>query len=306
MPGYLLLAFAQIVVGVSIVGAKYLIATMPVIFLLTIRFFIATAILFLLSLLTESQKQPLFYLKQLSRKSWCFIFAQAVTAGVMFNLLMLWGLHYTTASIAGIIGSTLPAILAILFWLFLREKLTLTKWLCIGFATIGLIIVNMVNTTAGLPSSSALFGAILVFLSLIPEATYYILNKAHVIKLPVFLISSIINGINAFLLLPAMLLLVDWPSFEVSAFQMLILGVVSLASGLFYVFWFLGADKASSSAASLSTALMPISTVLIAWAALGEEITMWQFVGMCLVIVSIVVGVIAKEKPGEIVEPAGM
>lgn len=292
--GYILLILAQCVVGISIVGSKYLIATMPTLFLLETRFLFATGILLFLSLITE--KKQSHYLKDLSKKSWGFLLAQAITAGVLFNILMLWGLKYTNASIAGIITSALPAMISIMFCIFLKERFTLKKWLCIGFATLGLAIVSLVNFTAGPGGSELVFGACIILLALIPEASYYVLSKAHVVKLPVFLISALINGINAVLLLPIALLEINWQSFHVSLFQATILGLIGITSGLFYVFWYLGADKANASFASLSTAAMPISTIIIAWLTLGESITLMQFIGMCLVIISIVLCACFKDE----------
>jgi drug/metabolite transporter (DMT)-like permease len=41
--------------------------------------------------------------------------------------------------------------------------------------------------------------------------------------------------------------------------------------------------------ASLSTAIMPVATVIIAWILLGEQLTLWQSIGMGMVIFSIAI-----------------
>jgi drug/metabolite transporter (DMT)-like permease len=64
--------------------------------------------------------------------------------------------------------------------------------------------------------------------------------------------------------------------------------ILGLSSGLFYVFWLFGCQRVDGVMASLSTAVMPVSTVLLAWALLGEQLTIIQFSGMTLVILSIV------------------
>lgn len=73
-----------------------------------------------------------------------------------------------------------------------------------------------------------------------------------------------------------------------SMVQWFALVMISIASALFYVFWYLGSNKVDGIMASLSTALMPVSTVIIAWLALGETINAMEFTGMGLVIASIV------------------
>ncbi|WP_264770462.1 DMT family transporter, partial [Coxiella burnetii] len=59
-------------------------------------------------------------------------------------------------------------------------------------------------------------------------------------------------------------------------------------SALFYVFWFSGCNHVSSSSAGLITAFMPIATLIIAYLFLGERITVFQLLGLGLVILSIV------------------
>ena len=60
-------------------------------------------------------------------------------------------------------------------------------------------------------------------------------------------------------------------------------------SGLFYVFWFFRCQRVDGVMASLSTAVMPLATVILAWALLGEQLTTGQGIGMGLVILSIVI-----------------
>ncbi len=100
--------------------------------------------------------------------------------------------------------------------------------------------------------------------------------------------SAIINLINAVILVPIMLIHHDYQLLNFSIFDLLILIIISMSSGLFYVFWYLGAEKVDMLMASLATAVMPISTVLIAWLTLGETIDWPTLAGMTLVILSII------------------
>lgn len=69
----------------------------------------------------------------------------------------------------------------------------------------------------------------------------------------------------------------------------LILIFLGLSSGLFYVFWYFGARRVDGTMASLSTAIMPVATVMLAWLILGEQLSYLQGLGMGLVILSIAV-----------------
>lgn len=285
---YLFLMLSQIMVGISIVGTKFLIATTPIFFLLTIRFFFATILLLPLHWILDKDKKPLSYhFSKLNKRDWFIIAGQAMCAGVLFNIFMLSGLRYTDANVAGIITSSLPAIIAIMSWLILKEQLTVKKILCVGLATLGLLIISLNNLLISELEHSAI-GNMLVFLALLPEATYYVLTKLKFTRLPLFLMSALINSMNVIILMPLMLISTDL-SITLPLYSWLVIVLIGLTAGLFYVFWFLGAEKVDAVMGSLSTAVLPISTVVLAWLVLGESITWLQFAGMLLVIGSIVI-----------------
>jgi len=288
LQGILFLVLAQIMVGVNIVFSKYVLSTIPLLFILALRFSLAAIILLPLHWFTSARNKPVgYYFSQLKPRDWFFIGAQAVSAGVLFNFLILWGLNYTDANVAGIITSALPAIIAIMSWIILGEKISGKKAICVGFATFGLIVIAC-DKLVGMRVSHSFWGDVLVLISLLPEATYYILSKMHANSLPVFLISSLLNAINAILLLIA-LGFSSWSGITIQFSDWLILIILGLSSGLFYVFWNFGCQKVDGVMASLSTAVMPLATVLIAWLLLGERLTLGQAIGMSMVILSIAV-----------------
>ena len=289
------LFMAQTMGGINIVGAKFLVSTISIPTILVLRFTLAALFLFILYFMRATPKKMLHEIKRVDRVGWLFIFAQALCAGVLFNFLMLWGLHSTSANVAGITTSALPAMVAVMAWLFLREHMSTKIIACIIFATIGLILINL-HFDHTMSNNTSLWGGILVFLSLLPEAAYYVLSKIHRSTLNIFLLSAIINAINAIILLffvgyhlPSQILQFDFP-------QLVALVAISLGSGLFYVFWVAGSKHVASHTASMSIALMPITTIIIAWLVLAEKITMLQFAGMCLVILSIVICVRRSSK----------
>ncbi len=73
-----LLILAQIMVGVNIVFSKVLLVSMPILFILTIRFTLAAVVLLPLHWLTLDRKIPIkVHFKKLNRRDWRFIIAQA-------------------------------------------------------------------------------------------------------------------------------------------------------------------------------------------------------------------------------------
>jgi drug/metabolite transporter (DMT)-like permease len=81
---------------------------------------------------------------------------------------------------------------------------------------------------------------------------------------------------------------VHWEPANINTATWLILFVIGLSSGLFYVFWFIGTQHVDGIMASLSTAIMPIATVILTWIVLGEGLTSLESAGMGLVLFSII------------------
>lgn len=143
--GVLWLTLAQIMVALNIVMSKSLLTTIPVIIMMTIRFSIATAVLFPMHWLSPERNQPWFsYFTALNRKDWIFLFAQALSAGVLFNFLMLTGLHATDANVAGIMASLLTAIMpiatVIFAWIMLHEALNIHQTIGLSMVLFSIII----------------------------------------------------------------------------------------------------------------------------------------------------------------------
>ncbi|WED44031.1 DMT family transporter [Legionella cardiaca] len=286
--GLIFLTLAQVMVGINIVSSKILLTTMPIFFLLTMRFILATIALLPLHWLSPAKTQPLsYYFSQLQYRDWFFILSQALSAGILFNCFMLLGLHYTDANVAGIITSSLPAIIALLSWLILKEKIAGKQSLCVLFATIGLAVIAY-DKLQGNHAVHSFIGDFIILFSLLPEAAYYILCKVHPNRLPVFITATLMNGVNALLLFPiGIYSYFNTPDLDIASWW--ILFVLGLSSGLFYVFWYIGCRSVDGIMASLSTAIMPVATVLLAWLILGEQLTLWQGLGMSLVLLSIAI-----------------
>jgi len=285
--GFMCLVLAQTMVGINIVFAKLLIASVSLPVLLGVRFILASLMLLPLHWLTKSRKTPLReHFSKLNTKDYAYLIAQAICAGSLFNFLMFFGLKFTDANLAGIITSALPAIIAIMAWIILDERFSAKKLVCVAFATLGLAIIaadklqapNMVHS---------FFGDFVVFVSLFPEALYYILCKLHPNKLPVFLIAFLMNAINTIIFL-VVLSLVPIHTSGISLETWVILVLSAISSGLFYVFWLYGSKHVDGMMASLSTAIMPVVTVLFAWIILKENLSLIECAGMTLVIFSII------------------
>ncbi|MCF6767061.1 DMT family transporter [Thiotrichales bacterium 19S11-10] len=299
--GYLMIILCQLSASINVVGSKHLLSSLDVFFLMETRFLIAAVILFIAWLLVGKKNRPEHVkVKSLSKSDWSLLIFQALCAGAFFNLLMLLGMLYTSANNAAIITSAIPAMVALLSVFILKQVLTRYKFICIAFATIGLFVINGSKFNLG-GSTNALFGDLLIVIAIIPEALYFVISKIRTIRLPVLLLSSIINAINAIFILPFLLLFPSSIPTHVSGLDWSILLLVGLSSGLFYIGWAKGCQYVDGATAGVLTALMPIFAIILSIIFLGEVVGTLQIVGMLLILLSIIFsnmgGLIKKFKP---------
>lgn len=279
----LILFIAQSCVGINIVLSKDLVSHISPLILLIVRFSISS--FFISILLVFSNSADKFRLS-LSKTDWLILALEGICAGSMFNFLMLTGLNYTNANSAGLITSLLPAVVICLNILFFKQKLTIKMSISIIISVIGLVFINYGAGTEN--TNSALFGNFLVFAALIPDGLYYALSKYHPVKINTLLKVLIINAVN----LPILILIIPFlPSGSFSAISVhdwILIVIVGITSAFFFILWQKGILYVDAAYSALSTAFMPISTVILAWIILGEGLSVYKLVGMILVILSIV------------------
>ena len=110
----LLLITSMLLVGSNVGIGKSIVAFVPVPLFALLRFVIAMAVLW--PLLRVSK------LRRVKRDEWVNLFLQALFGTFGFTLLMLNGVQRTSAVAAGVITSTIPAVVALLSWLILKER----------------------------------------------------------------------------------------------------------------------------------------------------------------------------------------
>ncbi len=271
-------------VSVNIVASKSIIDKIPVFLLLEMRFIFAT---FFLLVTVATKPKMLKSLKELSQTDWILLFLQGVTAGFLFNVFLYTGLHYTSASVASVIASTLPALIALLSYFVLKEKLSKNKYLSIFFAVLGVVVINAAKP---FDNSNNLFGDFIILIALLPEATYYILVKLRTIKIPITLQSCILNCINMALLLPLAIATTDKSTLQaIQLKEWGVIAIIGMASALFFSFWSKGCKNVSGANCALMTATMPISTIIIAMIFLGESLMWVQWLGVTCIIGAIII-----------------
>lgn len=283
---YILLILAQLMVAVNVVGSKMVVSHTSLIAAIFLRFLFATIILSLIYYWQGDCQRAHF---QLPKKHWILLILQGLCAGAFFNLFIMLGVNYTSASMAGMLISLLPAVIAISAMIFLKERLSRFQKIGIILAMVGLFFINQnpTATTSHINHFKQLLGVCFLLMALVPETAYYLLSKAYQFELPILVFASLLNGVNVLSLLPVLLL--NEPNFfsRIDTFSFEVLFGTGVASALFYIFWSQGIKEISATRAGMLTALCPLMTLLIAALFLGESINFHQMIGMFFVILSV-------------------
>lgn len=291
---YLELAAAQCCIAMAIVSAKYLTNTIPVVLLLSLRFLFCGIIAITytqiagINITRDQENNPI------SKTDWKILFFQALCGGMFFNILMIGGLKFTSATNAGIITSTIPAAITVLSFFILKEAVSRNQIIAVILAVTGLVVLCL-GKKSSTPSTSLwyvhLVGDFLVFLSIIPESMLTIIAKWFGTHVRPIVMAAIVLIINAILFLPLLALTLSLYSLaHVTWWQWALLFFYALLSFLFYRLWYNGLRSVTANTAALFTSVMPVATTILSAIFLREPITSVNMIGMVLILLSIYCG----------------
>ena len=279
---YLMLILAELSIGASIVLTKSLIEHVPTYDFCFVRFAGSSLLLFLI--LVSSGSKIFEDHHSFRRRDGVKFLELGLSGGFLFNLFFTWGLEYTTASSAGIIAASLPALIGIMAYVLLRERIPTLKWFAIGLTIIGIAVLTYDN--AG--GHGSLAGDGLVVLSMIPEAYYTIVTRQVRSRLTP-LGCALITNLTSTLLFCFLIDLSSMGAFLDLDIARDMVGVWIL-SAVFFWGWSKGVKTVSASSAALFTGIMPLTVVVLAGVFLQERLTPGDGLGMILVLGALFLG----------------
>ncbi|NRA46080.1 MAG: DMT family transporter [Oligoflexales bacterium] len=292
--GYLFLSLGQVSIACNVITGKFLNQTMPVFTYVGARFFISMLIF---GFLKVHYKAGIAKAGEvLSRKDWLMLAGQALTAGLLFNVLFFTGLDYTTATSAGIIASTLPGVLAILAFIFLGERINQYGLAGILLSVVGILIISLDNK-GGASGQGSLFGDFMIFLSIIPEAYYSILGKQIGKKVTIIGSAFVVNLFAFIMLIPFMaygLYYSDPTSWPLSTYALIFVGGLSSVS--FFAFWCRGLELVPANTAGIFGGVLPVATCIMAVVFLGESFSWFDACGILCVFAALYMGAESNRK----------
>src|SRR5258706_8815780 len=280
------------VVGSYVALSKPLAAVIPIFVLAMLRFGIAAV-----AMIPWTRTRA----GDVSKHDWRLLFWQSFFGNFLFSICMLNGVALTSAAAAGIILSTMPAVVAALSALFLRERLTQRAIAAVLLAVLGIAVLQFTRAGASADTSAnVVLGNLLVFASVCCEATYVVIGKRLTANLSAMRISALINLFGLLLILPFGLWQASTFSFAVldaGDWELLVyysLGASTLATWL----WLTGLKTVPANHAGVFTVALPISSTAIAVAVLGETLTAGHVIAFACAGVGIVLMATGKMGSG--------
>lgn len=277
------LAAAMALVGANIAVAKGAIPFIPVFIFSFLRYGVA-----LVALIPFALREPGLRFRDLSWRGWSDLFIQAFTGGLLYMVLMLYGLRYTSAVSAGIITSTVPAVVAVLAVLLLRERLTLRGAAALLLAVLGILAVNTASPQADV-APWPLLGNMLMAGAVLAEGLFVIFAKRSTTALAPYRMALAINIIGlvciapfaAFSFAEFSLASVPWEIWLLPVFYSL------TSSALALILWYRGLASVPASEAAIFTSTFPISAVAVSIIFLGENLLWAHGAGLICVLAAI-------------------
>ena len=168
---YLCLGASMALVGSYVGLSKVLVAVFPVFLLAWLRFGIAVVAM-VGWLRAAPDETPL----NADATQW-LLFLESFFGNFLFSICMLFGVSMSSALAAGVIMAGIPAAVAIMSWLFLKERIPRRVMLGIACAVAGIALVSLSRHAGGDAAASSLLGNLLLFGAVCCEASYVVIGK---------------------------------------------------------------------------------------------------------------------------------
>ncbi|MBT0571164.1 DMT family transporter [Curvibacter sp. CHRR-16] len=296
---YVCLASSMALVGSYVALSKPLVAALPVFLLAWLRFGIA-AVAMLPWLKKPSSEPPL------SRRTKQLLFFESFFGNFLFSICMLFGVSMTTALSAGVIMSSIPAVVAVLSGVFLRERITPRIAMAIGCAALGIGLLALSKQEHAQQAASAseaffgvplpIWGNVLVFAAVVCEAAYAVIGKKLTGSLSPKRITALINLWGLALMTPLGLWFAwdfQWQHIHWGSWLLLVFYAWAASIGTVWL-WMSGLHSVPAARAGVFMVMLPISAAIIGVAVLGEHLQSTDLIAFGLALLGVVLATLPQ------------
>lgn len=289
--GALCLATAAAIWGGTYVVSKSVLAYIPPMTLVVMRFLIAAVILGLV-LLRQGQAR-------VERRDWGRMARYGLVGYTISISAQFVGTKLSSAHMGAVITSASPVFIALFARWFLKETMTARKWGALFVATLGVLIVvgtdvgtapKPMETGSWLADGGAMLGNLFLVLAAVTWGLYTVQGKSLTERYPALTVSFWATVCGVVFTLP----LAGWeiwmqgltlPTDPLVWIGVAFLGVLSTAVAFFL--WVKGFELMDAGTAALFFFVQPVFGTFLGWLLLGETLTLTFMVGSLLILGSV-------------------
>lgn len=291
LTSYACLAASMALVGTYVGASKLLVAVFPVFLLAWLRFGIGALAMWRWARRPADEAPMTPATKRL-------LFLESFLGNFLFSICMLFGMAHATAVAAGVVMACIPAAVAVMSWLFLRERLSLRVWLAVALAVAGVASLALLRApqqagaaqASGALAGTSALGIALLLGAVVCEAAYAVIGKRLSGVIGPKRISALVNLWGLALMTPLGIWMA-W-GFDFGGVALPIWGLLvlySLAASVWTVWlWMTGLKGVPAANAGLFTVFLPLASVAVGVLVLGEAFTWGHAVALGLALAGVV------------------
>jgi len=267
----------MVITGSLVIGGKIVTAELPVALATFLRFLIAT-IIFIPTYFTLPKEQwP-------TNKEWQYLAGMAVLGIFIFNHSLLNGLKLTSTANSAIILGSEPAFTALIAFLLLKEKITFQTIIGIVLASIGMMILQMMQYGGNFYGS--LLGDGLILIAVWGGVSFNLFSKKLSKRLSPLANSAWLSLCGMIIFLPQGLwqaLHFNFGSVSLKTWLALFYLAV-VVTALVFIIWYEGVKGLKLQTVAVYTTLIPLSTLAMSVFILREPLYLAHLVGAIFIV----------------------
>ncbi len=254
--------------------------------LVTLRMIIAFpfyVIILIYAIKTRPEKAAL-----LTKRDGFMIFGLGFLGYYLASYLDFQGLFYISAQLERLTLFTYPIMVALLSWVFFREKITLRILASLIVSYMGVSLLFFNETAASTEGNQIVLGITLVALAAFSFAIYLIFSKAFVSRLGSLIFTSLAMSSSMIFILIQFFLTHKLEDLNVSGkvwFLCFLLAVFSTVIPSFFTSEAI--NRIGATKTSIMGSIGPVMTIVLAVYLLGEDFGLPQIAGLLLVLIGV-------------------
>ncbi len=271
------------------VVVKLLVAVIPPLELVWLRYLIALVALVIIGLISKQKWR-------IKKNHLLIILLIAVIGYVISIVAQETGTMLSTAQMGAIITATTPAFMVVFASLILKERLTVKKAISVLLATIGVITIVGIDRI----EFSSMIGGLTLVLAALTWALMSVLIKLLPSHYSQIVVTTYATLIAVVVLTPIVLPTLHELDFHVFKDPVILGGLLYLgviSTSIAFLLWNRGLHLLNASSGGIFFFFQPVVGALLGWFLLGETISITFWIGCLFILVGVML--VLKDKDHE-------